>query len=409
MWWKWKIEHQAPGKTVILPGLLRYQRTLEFENIVMMKNIFIALAFPVLIFSCGDNNADSEVEDRQQPTEYQPSAAADSAFQSLQEIYWNADDSLYLSSDLGNRDLNYWWQAHAIDAQVDAYERTGDEEIMEQIGKHLVGIKRENGGLINDFYDDMSWMGLALLRAYDNSEDPRFLEDVEVLWDDIIQGWNDHHGGGIAWNKNQLDYKNTPTSATAAILAFRLYRMRDQEEDVEMGKDLIEWVDEHLVDHETGTVYDGIGREGDDQIDKDWLFTYNHGVYVGACLEYYDLTDDESWLEKATMAADYATSSLLVSDSEILQDEGQGDGGLFKGILIRYLALLAEHEDVDEEQRTRYRDFIRHNAQSLWEAGSSGQSPYRFNYNWLETPDEEIDLSTQLSGVFLMEAASAMD
>lgn len=334
---------------------------------------------------------------------------ADSSFKSLNEMYWNADDALFYSTDKHDTSLNYWWQAHAIDARVDAYERTNDPAILNEIEAHLAGIEKRNDGLINEYYDDMSWMGLALLRTYKNSSDEVYRESAVILWEDIQQGWNEHHGGGIAWNKNQPDYKNTPTSATASILGFRIYEVSEDEADLEFARKLIEWVDENLVDHATGTVYDGIGRQGDDRIDKDWLFTYNHGVYIGACLEYYDATGDKKWFEKAIKAADYATSSLLMEGTGILQDEGQGDGGLFKGIFIRYLAQLATHPDIPEDKKEKYFDFVIENAKTLWAEGKSGDYPYRYNDNWTEAPAEGVDLSTQLSGHFLMEAAATLD
>ena len=87
------------------------------------------------------------------------------------------------------------------------------------------GILDRNGGVWpNDFYDDMEWLALAWLRAYNATGEEKYKEAALVLWEDIKTGWNEEQGGGIAWRKPQLNYKDTPANAPAVILAARLYK-----------------------------------------------------------------------------------------------------------------------------------------------------------------------------------------
>ena len=89
----------------------------------------------------------------------------------------------------------------------------------------------------------------------------------------------------MAWKKDQLHYKNTPANAPAAIIAFRLYQRFGKKEDLEWGEKIFTWNRDQLMDPETCFVWDGMNREGDGKIDKEWKFTYCQGVMLGAALE----------------------------------------------------------------------------------------------------------------------------
>ena len=162
------------------------------------------------------------------------------------------------------------------------------------------GILDRNGGVWpNDFYDDMEWLALAWLRAYNATGEEKYKEAALLLWEDIKTGWNEEQGGGIAWRKPQLDYKNTPANAPAVILAARLYKQFGKAEDLAWAKKIYDWQKANLVDPDTGFVWDGKNREGDGKIDKSWEFSYCQGVYIGAGVALYQVTGDKSYLADA--------------------------------------------------------------------------------------------------------------
>ncbi len=347
---------------------------------------------------------------------------AGDSFSSLKDLYWNAEKGIFWSDNYNDTQFNYWWQAHGLDAIVDASLRVNDDRYFEMISDFYDGINETNNGFINHFYDDMSWMALAFLRAHDLTGEAKYLACSELLWEDIITGWNETHGGGICWNKTDIDYKNTCSNATAAILSFRLHRVTGENKYLVMGENIMVWLTGTLVDPETGIVWDGIGRNGGNQIDYNWLFTYNQGVYIGACVEYYNISNNSEWLQKAVKTADRAIIQLS-SASQVLKSEGDGDGGLFKGVFIRYLKLLADSTYVneatqkllavspyvDEATQSKYNEFITKNAESVWKYGKSTTYPYLFNHDWTQKPGGVIDLSVELSAVFLLEAIAALD
>ena len=372
---------------------------------LILEKIGIVIIIIFVFLGCSKDPEDVIIIEDNDTIDWLDNAAL--AFNSLNNLYWDESRGIFFSSNYHNVSLNYWWQAHGLNAIVDASQRVNDDRYYGLITDFYNGIDQSNNGFINDFYDDMCWMGIALTRSYQLTSNTQFLNTAKLLWEDIITGWNETNGGGISWNKQMLYYKNTPSNATAAILSFRLYEITGESKYLAMGESIINWLYLTLVDKTTGLVWDGIGRNGDDQIDYNWLFTYNQGIFIGACILYFNIVQETVWLDRAIRTADNALVDFK-GEHDVLKDEGEGDGGLFKGILIRYLKLLSDQEYLDEEKYNDYSDFIKENAERLWEFGKSTYFPYLFNHDWAESPSSSIDLSVQLSGVLLIEANAAL-
>lgn len=252
-------------------------------------------------------------------------------------------------------------------------------------------------------YDDMEWMALALLRAWDSTGIEEYRQGSLDLWEDIKTAWNSHMGGGMAWNKNQPDYKNTPANGPACILAGRLHQRFHNEDDFVWAKRIYDWNMANLVDPETGFVWDGMNRLGDGRIDKDWRFTYCQGVIIGAAIELYKYTGDIAYVESAKRTAFAAKAQLTDPASGMLPDEGNGDCGLFKGILIRYIRELLRLQPDFAEMA----DLLKVNADTLWNDGRDPATGL-FSQSWKTRPDPVLDLSTHLSGIMLMEAVASL-
>jgi predicted alpha-1,6-mannanase (GH76 family) len=177
---------------------------------------------------------------------------------------------------------NYWWQAHVLDCLVDAYIRAPEPRRRVRVAMFVNSIRLRNGsGWLNDYYDDMAWLALALQRA-ERWVGVRRRGAVGALADALRSGWTDDSGGGIWWrlrDKYDEDFKNAPTNGPAAIL---FARVRDPR-----GYDAGGWIERHLVDPQTGLVWDGVHLSGDGGIREieTARYTYCQGVYLGACLE----------------------------------------------------------------------------------------------------------------------------
>jgi len=84
-----------------------------------------------------------------------------------------------------------------------------------------------------------------------------------------------------------------------------------------------------------------------------------------------------------------------------------GDGGLFKGIFIRYFTRLIIDGNIDGGRKTQYINFIKTNAQKLWTNGTN-KSLILFGTAWNIAPSNTTDFTTQLSGIMLFESMAEL-
>lgn len=329
---------------------------------------------------------------------------ADSAQLSM-NYFWSASDKVYLSSNTSANWGNYWPNAHALDILVDAYLRTPSPAIKARMDDLMTGVKAKNGNTwLNYYYDDMEWMALAALRAFQATADNNYKDIAMILWADIRNGWSADLGGGIWWRKDNPS-KNTPSNMPAAILAARLYKAFNNADDLDWAKKIYTWQRATLYEAATGWVYDNLDKAGNKNLS--WKFTYNQGTFLGAALELFRITGNSSYKTDAIMASDYAVSSGQLTAGGVLKDEGGGDGGLFKGIFVRYLTNLIIDGELPVDKKQGYISFLVKNGQSLW-SKATNKTSVLFNTAWDKMPGNSTDLTTQLSGVMLMESLATL-
>ncbi|MEB0262103.1 MULTISPECIES: glycoside hydrolase family 76 protein [unclassified Mucilaginibacter] len=373
-----------------------------------IKRVALAGLIPVMLTSCLKNNPFPLYGNKASAViNYSYAATADTLQEKTYTTFLSSNGNYFINNNAGNTTYNYWPQAHTMDVFIDGYLRTKNDIYKQRIKSLLNGTKIANGNkLQNDYYDDMEWLALSTLRAYEATNDADYFAAANTLWTDIKTGVNSSQGGGIAWRKSQLDYKNTPANAPAIIFAARLYRLQKNAADLALAKELYTWLKGKLVDPVSGIVWDGINGDHDGQISKN-KFTYNQGVFIGAALELYNVTGDGTYLSDAIRTANATIKDLDISPGGLLKSEGQGDGGLFKGILVRYLTLLTLKEDVSSTDREAYAKFLKYNAETLFAKGIS-RPEFTVSPDWKTKPSGTTDLTTQISGVTTMEAAAIL-
>ncbi|QEM44890.1 glycoside hydrolase family 76 protein [Mycolicibacterium grossiae] len=314
---------------------------------------------------------------------------------------------------------HYWWQAHLLDCLVDAQVRDPQPERVTRIGRQIRGHHVRN--LLrwtNDYYDDMAWLALALERAgrLVGVARPKALD---ALGEQFLNAWVPEDGGGIPWRK-QDQFFNAPANGPAGIFLARHDRLR-------RAQQMADWIDEVLIDPETHLVFDGIKAGSLVRAQ----YTYCQGVVLGLETELAARTDDPHHAERVHRLV-AAVRDHMAPDG-VLRSAGGGDGGLFGGVTARYLALVAttlpERTPQDTATRAAARDLVLASAQSAWDyrqtvdglplfgafwdraavvptAGGADAEFVDGAVNASQTP--ERDLSVQLSGWMLMEAAHTL-
>ena len=382
---------------------------------MMARKIEWGMTFLIIInclvcFSCLEPEKDEPTPGTKVPKyEFKWSNIADSSVTSLNQNFWNGG-KYYQNASPNDGQFHYWPQAHALDVLVDAYTRTGNENYVRYMNDWFVGVRERNGNtFLNEFYDDMEWNALAMQRVYRATNDTRWLTEAKVLWDDIKTGWNETMGGGIAWRKSQLGYKNTPANAPACILAARLYVDTGTEDYLTWAKKIYDWQKATLVDPATGLVFDGINGNGDGKLQDDpgWSFAYNQGTFIGAALELYNITNENVYLQDALKTANHMIVNPVMSPSGIMRSSDNGDGGLFNGIGVRYLTLLIVNASTPAGARESYVDYLQKNAETLWLEGTQ-RPKVIFNHNFTAMPGSTGFLNPMLTGCMLMEAMALL-
>jgi predicted alpha-1,6-mannanase (GH76 family) len=299
---------------------------------------------------------------------------------------------------------HYWWQAHLLDCLIDAQLRAPHRPRAKAIAAFARSVRLRGGGSwLNRYYDDIAWLGLALQRGGTlvGRSGPSALPRIMSCLHD---GWTEGGGGGIWWRRDDA-FKAAPANGPAAILLAR-------DGQAVFAAAITDWMAETLVDPDSGLVRDGvrIAPDGTIRVVEPYIYTYNQGVYLGACVELAARDGHQRWTDRALALVD-AVRQRLAGPDGVLPGSGGGDGGLFAGITARYLADAALRVP---ELADATRELVFANAEAVWKGRAEiGGGPV-FSAEWRDPAPEpragvpEADLSVQLSGWMLLEAAARL-
>ncbi len=308
---------------------------------------------------------------------------------------------------------NYWWQAHLLDCLVDAEIRQPREDRQRTIRRLIRSIPLFNGGRwTNAYYDDMAWLGLALQRA-DAVLGTHHDRAIGRLTGELLAAWSDSEGGGIPWRRGDV-FKNTPANGPAAILLARTGHL-------ERAAETADWIDGHLRDPVTGLIWDGL-RPGPDGRTRHetTIYGYCQGVVLGVEVELARRVPGRGEESVRRVSRLVAAVAANLSKDGVLAGHRGGDSGLFTGILARCLALVAVGlpgaDPMVAATRRTAGELIARSADAAWAnaAFSDGLPIFGPDFSRPATrpvrtvATAERDLSVQLSGWMLLEAAHAV-
>src|SRR5688572_29267240 len=327
------------------------------------------------------------------------------------------------------RPWHYWWQAHYLDCLVDtgrrelglagqalaAFDGGASRNAGRLASRLLTGIWLRNFfTFVNNYYDDMAWLTLSALRLEQLAEEnrrpiprrhARIRRRLTLQFDSASTA---DLGGGTFWSTKR-DFKNTPATAPVA-----LYYARTGNPD--KAQALLDWLDAKLFDAGRGLYLDGlrIGPGGEPRLENA-VYTYNQGAVLGALLELGGARN----LERAAVVVEAVAGHLTVAGTGIgtdsgyvLRCDGTGDGGLFTGILTRYLALAARDGRLSGATRSTAARLVTHTAEALWSGrrsvapgealarhGGAERLVFSYDPQWAASdaypPGAAVELSTQ--------------
>jgi predicted alpha-1,6-mannanase (GH76 family) len=332
-------------------------------------------------------------------------AYAASCLEALQGWYnWNS----------GQWTTTGWWNAaNAVYAIADYSSLVHSDHYIPVIANTFD--KNKQRGFLNRYYDDEGWWALAWLKAYDLTNELRYLEMAAALFADMITGWDNICDGGLWWRKDR-DYKNAIPNVLFFSVATRLFRRTETVFYLNWAAREWLWFLDSGMQNAHYLINDGL---------KDCLnnggvtWTYNQGVILGALAEMYLCTvahgpysqgeGEIQYLNEANNIA-HAVLSMLLDGNGVLVEPipiGSKDQNApqFKGIFMQNLASFYHVAsnvknlpfDVDP-----YRQFLEKNANSIWQLARSPRNT--FGFNWSSPVDRE-DATRQISALMAFNAA----
>lgn len=302
-----------------------------------------------------------------------------------QGLWWNSANALTALADLAALD----WDQFGSTATW-YFENTFDKARADN-----------GGGWTNHYYDDGGWWAMCWIRAYDLTNDAKYLDAAKDIFEDYLTALDANNCGGAYWSKDreyEASIANELFFETATALASRVgnegtnYQRYAQEN--------LDWFMRAGLVTSDNVITDGI-TESNCQAGGA-VFTYNQGVILGGLIEMNKLTNDDAHLDNAHRIAGGALDYLTNDQGILLEKEWPGDvdetGAQFKGIFVRKLGELHA-----ASPRDRYADFLRSNADSILENARAGNGT--IGSKW-QGPYDEPSMATQSSGLDCFVAAA---
>ncbi|MDR6690490.1 putative alpha-1,6-mannanase (GH76 family) [Microbacterium sp. 1154] len=295
---------------------------------------------------------------------------------------------------------HYWWHAHLLHVLADAETHRPDARRRRLIRRVARGVTlRTIGRWTTPFYDDIAWMGLALAQS---GRHPRALRKIARILADAV----DPSVGALPWSVGSELY-NAPANAPGGMVLALTGRRAE-------AAGLAAWMASVLDEPTTHLVRDGIEHG----VTRSELWTYNQGAVIGLELMLAEpaLADPthaaRAHVERAR-ALVRAVERWCAGDDGLFPAAGGGDGGLFAGILARYLTQaardLATGTDAEGHDVARTaRRLVERNADALWAGRRNGlfaadpRRPAR-------AEGDDLDLSVQLGAWITLEAAAGLE
>lgn len=308
------------------------------------------------------------------------------------------ESSLLRSSD-GKDSLDFWFSAQAFDLLLDSvgmfWRKDLAAEAVEAYFRDFTAEHPDRASHV--FNDDILWWAIACTRAARITNERRYLEEAKALYDRLWTTQVDNAlGGGMWWRADERKAKSACVNFPAAIVAFNLYQATKDVKYLIQGRRIYQWGVENLFDQETGKVSDHV-TAGGDRDERE--FSYNFGTFIGASLRLYRATGSKTYLSNAAKAADYLVGSM--SPHGIMKCAGQGDGGAFNGVAVRYLAELARRPG-----GAAYREYLLSNASSAWTSRRLSDGVNGPDWSSAPQSGETIEPQTAVSAAMLYFATS---
>lgn len=306
----------------------------------------------------------------------------------------------------------WWTTGNALQALLDYMAKTGSRQYMPQVNNTVVIQSAPlpwwpsgGGDFRADSTDDTGWWGLAMVRLYELTWDPKYLTIAKEDEAYMYSYWNnDTCDGGIVWDIPTRSYKNAISNELYLKLAASLHNIIPHD-TLYLSRALQQWqwFKASGMINRANLVNDGLSEQGATCTNNGGTtYTYNQGVILGGLTQLYKATGDRSLIKTARSIADAVIDSPLLSPDGILTepceatDSCDANGPAFKGIFVRNLDeldnILPGHP---------YRHYLHRQVRSMYYSDRNSSGFYGLRW---AGPFDESEITRQTSAVSLLVA-----
>ncbi|MCM3631245.1 carbohydrate-binding protein [Paenibacillus glycanilyticus] len=331
-------------------------------------------------------------------------ADAKTAIEAYNNVFWDASAKYFWKTSNHDGYQDFWVEAELWELVMDAYLEATDPVLKAKLRTQIDDVfdgavaKYGQDWTNNTFNDDIMWWAMGSARAYQITQDAKYLERAEYYFNYVYDTqWDDEFaGGGIWWKSDDRTTKNACINFPAAEAAVFLYNVTKNERYLDAAAKIYRWSKTMLTDG-NGKVFDRIETQNGP---IQGATHYNQGTFIGAAVGLYQITGDKVYLDDALKGAAF-TKEQLVDANGLLRYEGpNGDLKGGKTILVRNLGYLQKVVNASKESKYKtfaesYNEWLAFNADMAW---SHRNAANLVDSNWA---------GQQLSGTFESWSAAA--
>ena len=298
------------------------------------------------------------------------SADSDAIFEAHTKAFYREKDGhgWHIKSTDTEKKADFWTRAEQLEMVLDIHARTRDPKYLDMFGSLFRGFLADYGRTWerNDFNDDIMWMVIACARAHLTTGNTEYRDIAKANFDLCYKRAISPDLGGGLWWKTENKSKNACVNGPGAIAAFLLGLSTRDPSYTAKAKELFLWERATLFDETTGKVSDSIHVDGSIGA---LSHTYNQGTFVGAA-------NLLGYNKEAKLAAIYTMNSMC-RDGYLPPGGGNGDGGGFNGIGVRWIALFMKNQ----HEEATFEPWLQKNAEAAWQARRESD-----NLSWCNWP-----------------------
>lgn len=309
---------------------------------------------------------------------------------------------IYFAQGLTNRsrDTTGWTHAIDIQAECDAYERTGDPQ-QRQLVHSLCQtwlLQSPTPWSGDNWNDDIGWFCLIMIRGYQMTGNTDFLNASEYGFNMAFdRGWDTNYNNGGIWElqpSSTSDPHKEPLSCDSLEqAALMIYQSTGDTNFLNRAVQIYSWMRTNLFNPSTGAVYNDIYTNG---TVNTGVNLYNEGTFVDCANLLHNITGQQMYYDDALKVVEYARNHSTVNGIF-------SNGGTYLYTWAAEFSRGLGHFVKDNNLWSTYYPWMRANSDAAW---NNRRTDYNLSWNQWDKPTpttNDLSIGWAVNAVVIMQ------